>query len=117
MGPHFGEIKRIVRSVLGLLLSHHLNIESPFREILTLNGVVKIFLMTFTSTTDQLLGFIIGKILNALLSFKMKFHPDSLIGFVDQRISMRTKAMHMAIARWNSPIRKQNRYLMNGLGT
>ena len=69
-----------------------------FGEIAALNRIVQIALIAFTVFADHGFGFGIAQVFNALLGTEMEFHPETLIGRIDEAVRMRAKTVHVAIA-------------------
>ena len=53
MRPYFREVEWVDRIGLGLLFSHQLDLEFPFREVPTLDTLEQITLMGFTILGDD----------------------------------------------------------------
>ena len=53
---------------------------------------------------------------NALLSAEMEFHPKTLARFVPEAVSMRTEAVHMAVAGWDTAVAHDDGNLVQGFG-
>src|SRR5699024_12734495 len=112
MRPDFGQIEWIKRAVFSLLFCHHLDLHFPYWIVFIFNGFVQIPLMAFSVSSNQGYCFLIGKIFNALLSFKMKFYPTPLIIFVDHTIGMTSITIHVAIGSRDSPVAHRNGHLV-----
>ena len=76
---------------------HDLHAQRPFREIAALDGIVQIALVAFTVFADDGFCFGIGKVFNALLGAEVEFDPIALLVGRDKAVSVRTKAVHVAI--------------------
>ena len=81
MRPYFREDERVDRIGLGLLLSHQLDLEFPFREVPTLDTLEQITLMGFTILGDDGFGFGVGQVFDALLRPEMEFHPEAFVAY------------------------------------
>ena len=112
--PDFGQVKRMVRHFFRIGFGHDLDIHFPFREITLFNRVVQIALIAFAVFGDHGFGFGIAQVFNALLGAEMEFHPETLIGRIDEAVRMRTKTVHVAIAFRNAAVGHHNRHLVQG---
>lgn len=116
MRPYFREVERVDRIGLGLLLSHQLDLEFPFREVPTLDTLEQITLMGFTILGDDRSRFLVTQVLDTLQGSEMELHPDTFVLIVDKTVRMATETMHMSIRVRNAARTHRNRYLMQGLG-
>ena len=112
--PDFGQVERVVRYFFRIGFGHNLHIHGPFREIAALNRIVQIALIAFTVFADNGFGFGIAQVFNALLGTEMEFHPETLIGRIDEAVRMRAKTVHVAIAFRNAAVGHHNRHLVQG---
>ena len=60
--------------------------------------------MAFTVVGDDFCSFFVGQVFNALLAAEMEFHPETFARFVPEAVSMRTEAVHMTVAGWNTAV-------------
>ena len=68
--------------------------------------------MKFSIYTVDFGGLLIGEILNPLLSFEVKFAPETLVLSIVKRISMTSKKMHVPERRRNASVTHDNGYLV-----
>ena len=61
-------------------------------------------------------GFFVGQVFNALLAAEMEFHPETFARFVPEAVSMRTEAVHMAVAGGDAAVAHDNGDLVKGFG-
>ena len=54
LGPDPGQVERVVRRLVGILLRHHLHAITPFREVAFFDCAVKIFLGRLAGPADDL---------------------------------------------------------------
>src|SRR5690625_2745953 len=94
--------------LISLQLRHDLHVHRPLWVVATLDRLVKITLVAFSVPANQLSRLGISEVFNALLGTKMKLDPKTLALRIPKTISMRAKAMHMTIARRNTPIAHNN---------
>src|SRR5690606_33837373 len=106
--PHFSQIKRVIRHFSCIGFWHDLHIHGPAREITALNRFIQVTLRAFTVFPNQISSFLVSQIFNALLSFKVEFHPITLISRVNKAKGVRTKTMHMAIGGRNTAVTHYN---------
>src|SRR5579885_582248 len=111
--PDFSDIKRIKAISAGILERHYLYKESPGRLISASNMVEEIYCGIVRILTIHLNGLLPRPVLNARFGLEVILYPDSPPFGVDPFIGMRTKAIHMAICLWRSPIRIDNRYFQD----
>jgi hypothetical protein len=99
----------------GILLRHYLNVESPAREILFPNGLVKIALVAFPIFGNNRLSFLVGQVFNTLLGFQVKLNPVPLVFRVNKTESVTTETMHVTVGIGNAPVAHDDGYLVERL--
>ena len=72
--------------------------------------------MAFAVVSDDFRGFFVGQVFNALLGVEMEFHPESFACFVPEAVSMRTEAVHMAVAGGDAAVAHDDGDLVQGFG-
>ncbi len=96
--PDLGEIKRIIVRLGRIRLWHDLYAETPFREIASLNRIIKVALVGLAIFTNRFGGVITGLGFDALFGLEVELHPEALILRIDERIGVRAIAVHMPVA-------------------
>ena len=96
--PNFRYIKRIPTPFFRLLFGHCLDVKFPFREISSFDFIYQIFLRKIWVFAFHFCGFIVCEVFDALLRFEMELHPSSLVIFINQRKSVRSKSVHVSVA-------------------
>ena len=112
--PDFGQVKRVVRHFFGIRFGHDLHVHRPFREVATLDGFIKVALVAFAVVGDDGGGLGVGQVFNALLGAEMEFHPETLVLRVDKAVSVRTEAVHMAVAGGDAAVAHHDGDLVEG---
>ena len=80
------------------------SLEKMEDELLAARRTYNAAVTEYNISLDSFPTNLVGKIFNPLLGFKMEFHPKSFIFIINKTISMASKAVHMSITCWNSPI-------------
>ncbi len=115
--PNLCEVKWIPTECMCLCIGHDLNTHTPLWKISRGDRLEQVALMTLSVFTDQFRRFFIGEILDALLGLEMKLAPDAFTRTIDERIGVAAIPIHIAKARRNAAVTKQNRHLVQTLWT
>mmetsp|Transcript_42381 Transcript_42381/g.73695 ORF Transcript_42381/g.73695 Transcript_42381/m.73695 type:complete len:306 (-) Transcript_42381:8-925(-) len=115
MGPHLGDIERIVRQLAGLVHRHHLEIRSPRRKVRRVDRIVQIPGGIVWVRTGQLVGHRRREVLYALVSLEV---PLDVVGHargIDGLECMRAVTIHVTVAIGRAAVGEQERHLVNSL--
>src|SRR5258708_38259034 len=99
-----------------ILFVHDLNIELPPWELTLFDALVQVSLVALTITRDDLSRISVRQVLNALLRFEGKLHPESLVLGVDEAVGMASKGMHVSKAARDTPITHHHGDLVQRFG-
>src|ERR1700730_4131600 len=94
--PHLGQVERMDVIGVRILFVHDLHIELPPGKFAPLDGFVKVPLIALTILRDDLSRLSVRQVLNALLRFEGKLHPEPLVLRVDEAVGVAPKPMHVA---------------------
>ena len=106
----------MIRYFFRISFRHDLDVHRPFRKLAAFDGFVQVALMAFAVVGDDFGGFFVGQVFNALLAAEMEFHPKTFARFVPEAVSMRTEAVHMAVAGGDAAVAHDNGNLVQGFG-
>ena len=102
--PHFGQVERVDVIGIGVLFVHDLDEELPAGKFAPLDRFEKVPLIAFAITRDDLCRLSVGQVLNALLRFEGKLHPETLVLRVNKAIGVASKPMHVAERLGNATV-------------
>ena len=88
----------MIRHFFRIGFRHDLDIHHPFWKLAALDGFEQITLVAFAVVGDGFCGFFVGQVFNTLLATEVEFHPKTFARFVPEAVSIRTEAVHMAVA-------------------
>ena len=114
--PDLGQVEGVVRHVVGLLLGHDLDEHLPAREVAALDRLIQVALMAFAVLGDDGFRLRIRQVLDSLLANEVEFHPDPLIGGINQAEGVAAESVHVPIGQWNPPVAHGDGHLMQRLG-
>ena len=106
----------MIRHFFRIGFRHDLDVHRPFRKLAAFDGFVQVALVAFAVVGDDFGGFFVGQVFNALLAAEMEFHPKTFARFVPKAVSMRTEAVHMAVAGGDAAVAHDDGDLVQGFG-
>ena len=113
--PDLGQVERVVGHALGVELGHDLHVHGPLGEVAAFDGFVEIALVALAVTADQGLGLGVREVLDALLRLEVELDPEALARGIPEAVGVRTKAVHVAVARRNAALAHDDGDLVQGL--
>lgn len=113
--PHLGDVEWIERSLLGLLVGHDLDVEGPARVLAAGDGVVQVADAVVRVVGGQLVGAVHVQVLDLLVRLVVELAVVRLRLGVDELESVRSVAVHVAIAVRDAAVREQHAHLVGGL--
>ncbi|MCY1441489.1 hypothetical protein D9M71_578060 [compost metagenome] len=115
MRPDLGQVERVEAGLPRLLIGHHLDAETPFREVTCLDAVEQVFLGALAAATDHVRGLGIGPVFVPLQGLEVELDPDALVGRIDQAVGVRTVAVDVAHASRQPAVGHQDGHLVQAL--
>ncbi len=116
MRPHLGEVERVeaVRRRLGR--RHDLDLHGPGRELTPLDGLAQIALVAVRVLAGELVGLVLGEVLDALVGLEVVLDPEDLAGLVVPLVGVRAVPVHVAERGRDAPVTEEPGHLVGGLG-
>ena len=108
--PNLRQIEGIEAELARLLLRHHLNTETPARELTPLNSLQQIAPRTIAVAGNHRRRLLIRQIANTLATLEVKLHPHTFPRRIDQREGMTAEPVHVAVPIRNTAITHHNRH-------
>jgi hypothetical protein len=114
--PYLGQIEGMNAIGVGIFFVHDLDKQLPAGKFAPLDRFEKVPLIALAIARDDLCRLGVCQVLNTLLCFERKFHPEALVFRVEEAICVAPKTIHMAKGPGNASVAHGNGDLVQRLG-
>ncbi len=114
--PHLGEVERVEAVGRRVRRGHDLDLHRPGGEVAALDRLAQIALVAVGVLAGELVGLVLGEVLDALVGLEVVLDPEDLAGLVVPLVGVRAVPVHVAQRGRDAPVTEEPGHLVRRLG-